>query len=222
MIRLENVGKIFHEGAENAFSALHDITLHVNAGEMLILKGISGSGKSTLLAMIGALLRPSYGSVIVDGQSVAKLSDLHASQFRRDTLGFIFQSFGLFEELSVADNVSTPLIHSGLSPQTLQERIDEAMKLARIEHKAERSVRLLSGGEKQRCAIARALVNHPKVILCDEPTANLDAANSEAFLETLLRLHTMGKTIVVATHDPIFDTLEQARLIHMDQGRLLT
>ena len=95
--------------------------------------------------------------------SVAKLSDLHASQFRRDTLGFIFQSFGLFEELSVADNVSTPLIHSGLSPQTLQERIDEAMKLARIDHKAGRSVRLLSGGEKQRCAIARALVNHPRI-----------------------------------------------------------
>ncbi len=221
MIRLENVGKIFHEGAENAFVALHEITLHVNAGELVVLKGISGSGKSTLLAIIGALLRPSHGSVIVDGQSVAKLSDLHASQFRRETLGFIFQSFGLFEELSVVDNVSTPLIHSGLTPKLLRQRVDEAMALAHISHKAERSAGVLSGGEKQRCAIARALVNHPRVILCDEPTANLDAANSKAFLETLSELHAMGKTIVVATHDPIFETLEHARLIHMDQGRLL-
>jgi len=220
MIRLENITKIYNESYPNAFHALKNISLHVNEGEMLILKGVSGSGKSTLLSIIGSLMKPSSGLVVVDGDSIAKLPDLHASEFRAKKIGFIFQSFNLFEELSVADNVAIPLINQDLSPQALQKHINSAIHTAHIEHKADTPVRLLSGGEKQRCAIARALINDPKVILCDEPTANLDQENSEKFIATLQELNTLGKTIVVATHDPIFETLG-TRVIRIENGRIV-
>jgi putative ABC transport system ATP-binding protein len=217
MIRLENVNKIYNESYQNEFHALKNISLHVSEGELLILKGVSGSGKSTLLSIIGTLIKPSSGSVIVDNQSVAKLPDLHASIFRANKLGFIFQSFNLFEELSVAENISMPLIHQSLTPKELESRIEMAMNSAHIKHKAHTSVKLLSGGEKQRTAIARALINTPKVILCDEPTANLDTHNSTLFIESIKELHSQGKTIIIATHDTIFDSLD-AKVINMQNG----
>ncbi len=220
MIRLENVYKTFNEGTPEAFEALHDISLHVRQGEMVILKGISGSGKSTLLSIIGALTKPSSGAVIVGGKSVAKLSDLHASHYRRDTLGFIFQSFNLFEELSVEDNVALPLIHAPLTQGEAARRIDTALQRAHIAHKRTVRTALLSGGEKQRCAIARALANDPAVLLCDEPTANLDAQNARAFCDNLQELRLLGKTIIVATHDPIFETLEGVRVVAIVSGRI--
>ncbi|MBN2895633.1 MAG: ABC transporter ATP-binding protein [Campylobacterales bacterium] len=220
MIRLEHVCKTFHEGTPEAFEALRDISLHVAASEMVILKGISGSGKSTLLSIIGALSKPSSGSVIVGNQSVAKLSDLHASHYRRDTLGFIFQSFNLFEELSVEDNVALPLIHAPITHDEAATRINAALERAHIAHKRKVRAALLSGGEKQRCAIARALASDPKVLLCDEPTANLDSQNARAFCDNLLELRALGKTIIVATHDPIFETLEGVRVVPIVSGRI--
>ncbi|MEA1920014.1 MAG: ABC transporter ATP-binding protein [Campylobacterota bacterium] len=219
MIILENVNKTYNESRPNAFHALKDISLHVREGELLILKGISGSGKSTLLSIIGSLIKPSSGSVRVDNDSIAKLPDLHASTFRAQKLGFIFQSFNLFEGLSIADNVALPLINQSLSQKSLHVKIQNAMKTAHIDHKASQEVRLLSGGEKQRCAIARALVNDPKVILCDEPTANLDSINSQKFITTLKELNQLGKTIVVATHDPIFESMD-ARIITIENGMI--
>jgi len=220
MIILENVNKIYNENRANSFHALKDISLHVREGELVILKGVSGSGKSTLLSIIGSLIKPSSGSVIVDGDSIAKLPDLHASHFRAKKLGFIFQSFNLFEALSVADNVATPLINQPLTPKQLSLHVKKAMSIAQIDHKADSDVRLLSGGEKQRCAIARALVNDAKIILCDEPTANLDADNSQKFIQTLLELNRLGKTVVVATHDTLFETLE-CRVIDIKNGELV-
>jgi putative ABC transport system ATP-binding protein len=220
MIKLDNITKIYNESYPNAFHALKDISLHVSEGEMLILKGVSGSGKSTLLSIIGSLIKPTSGSVVVDGVNIAKLPDLHASAFRAQKIGFIFQSFHLFEQLSVADNIAIPLINQELNPQALQAHIDSAIRTAHITHKADIPVRLLSGGEKQRCAIARALVNDPKVILCDEPTANLDKDNSEKFIATLQELNALGKTIIVATHDPIFETLG-TRVISIENGLIV-
>jgi putative ABC transport system ATP-binding protein len=217
MIRLQQLNKIFNENQSNAFHALKDISLHVKRGELVILKGISGSGKSTLLSLIGALSKPTSGSIEVNGEQIAKLPDLHASRFRAQNLGFIFQSFNLFEELSVADNIALPLIHQKQTLATLDDAVNHAMKMAKIEHKAKQEVRLLSGGEKQRCAIARALVNSPDIILCDEPTANLDHNNALSFLETLQTLQSEGKTILIATHDPIFETLN-ARTIEISNG----
>lgn len=220
MINLENINKIYNESRPNAFHALKSISLHVSKGELVILKGISGSGKSTLLSIIGSLIKPSSGSVIIDEESIAKLPDLHASNFRAQKLGFIFQSFNLFEGLSVADNVAIPLTNQTLTTEGLHVNVIKAMKTAHIDHKAHTEVRLLSGGEKQRCAIARALVNNPKVILCDEPTANLDSINSEKFIATIKELHKMGKTIIIATHDPIFETID-ARIINIENGILI-
>ncbi|MEA3523559.1 MAG: ABC transporter ATP-binding protein [Campylobacterota bacterium] len=220
MISLENINKIYNESRPNAFHALKDISLHVKQGELVILKGISGSGKSTLLSIMGSLIKPSSGSVVIGDESIAKLPDMHASNFRAQKLGFIFQSFNLFEGLGVADNVAIPLINQDLSPKELQEHINNSMKRAHIDHKAQTEVRLLSGGEKQRCAIARALVNDPKVILCDEPTANLDSTNSQKFIHTLQELHALGKTIIVATHDPIFESLD-ARIINIKNGAIV-
>jgi putative ABC transport system ATP-binding protein len=220
MIRLEKINKIYNESRPNAFHALKNISLHVSRGELVVLKGISGSGKSTLLSIIGSLIKPSNGSVIIDEESIAKLPDLHASHFRAQKLGFIFQSFNLFEGLSVADNVAIPLTNQTFTTKDLHVHVNKAMKTAHIDHKADAEVRLLSGGEKQRCAIARALVNNPKVILCDEPTANLDSINSQKFIATIEELHTMGKTIIIATHDPIFETID-ARIINIENGILV-
>ncbi|HEO99217.1 MAG: ABC transporter ATP-binding protein [Campylobacterales bacterium] len=220
MIRIEDVGKRFGEG-ENLFEALKSITLEVEEGECVILSGISGSGKSTLLSLIAALDRPSSGKIVVEGELVSKLPDLHASAYRAKTIGVIFQHFNLIESLSVEENVIVPLINSGLDMPAIRKMAEQSMQRASILHKASQDVASLSGGEKQRCAIARALVHDPKVILCDEPTANLDRENSLRFIETIQKLHQAGKTIVVATHDPLFEALPfESRVIHMADGMI--
>ena len=218
MIRIENVSKRFGEG-ENLFEALKSVTLEIEEGECVILSGISGSGKSTLLSLIAALDRPSSGKIVVEGELVSKLPDLHASAYRAETIGVIFQHFNLIESLSVEENVIVPLINSALDMPTIREMAELSMQRASILHKASQDVASLSGGEKQRCAIARALVHDPKVILCDEPTANLDRENSLRFIDTIQDLHRAGKTIVVATHDPLFEHLPfESRVIHMEDG----
>jgi len=221
IINIKHLDKIYNEKASNAFYALSNIELSVKEGELIILKGVSGSGKSTLLAIIGALSKPTSGSVEVDGQSIAKLPDLHASKFRASVIGFIFQSFNLFDELNVHDNVALPLVNSGLSQKEINEKAAKAMKLAHIAHKQGQRVQDLSGGEKQRCTIARALVNDPKIILCDEPTANLDRGNSLKFIETLRVLKGLGKTVLVATHDTLFEELDIVdRTVLIENGKI--
>ena len=214
MIHLKSVNKIY-----NGFYALRDVSLHVKPAELVVLRGVSGSGKSTLLSLIGALHRPSSGNITVDGLPVAKLPDLHASHFRRKKIGFVFQSFNLFDALSVERNVALPLVPTG--DKALDKKVEKAMRIARIAHKSHSIVRELSGGEKQRCAIARALVNEPKIILCDEPTANLDRENAKAFIESVKELHEMGKTVLIATHDAIFESLEEARIVDIADGRIV-
>jgi len=151
------------------------------------------------LSLIAALIKPTSGEIKVDGKFVAKLPDLHASLYRLKDIGFIFQSFNLFENLKVS----------------------HALELANISHKKTQSVKNLSGGEKQRTAIARALVNDPKIILCDEPTANLDRANSLTFIEVLRELKRLEKTIVIATHDPLFESLDFVdRVINIENGEI--
>ncbi len=222
IIKVKELNKVYNEKADNAFYALSDIELSVKAGELIILKGVSGSGKSTLLAIIGALSKPTSGSVEVDGQNIAKLPDLHSSMFRATTIGFIFQSFDLFDELDVHDNVALPLVHTGLSQKEIDKKAAIAMELAHISHKRTQRVKDLSGGEKQRCAIARALVNEPKIILCDEPTANLDRDNALKFIETLKTLKALGKTILVATHDPLFEQLDITdAMVNIENGKIV-
>ena len=208
MIKITKLNKIFNENTKKEFHALKDINIQIETSSCIILKGVSGSGKSTLLSIIGTLLKPTSGEIKIDDESIAKLPDLHASNFRAKKLGFIFQSYNLFNELNVKDNISIPLIPLGFSQKQIDIMSLVALKLANIEHKKDELVYNLSGGEKQRCAIARALVNNPDIILCDEPTANLDHDNSMKFIESLRELKKLNKTIIVATHDPIFGNLD--------------
>lgn len=206
MIEIEELTKRYNAGKADEVVALENVTLRVAKGEMVLLKGASGSGKSTLLSIIAGLTRPSSGSIVVNGEAIAKLPDDHLSLYRNRHVGFVFQDHQLFEGLNVRDNVALPLLVSGMTQREIDERVDEVMEQSAIIHKAASDVRELSGGEKQRCAIARALANHPELILCDEPTASLDAVNSTRFLELLDLFKQLGKTVLVATHDPIFDT----------------
>mgnify|MGYP003618550108 FL=1 len=208
MIKITKLNKIFNENTKKEFHALKDINIEIKTTSCVILKRVSGSGKSTLLSIIGTLLKPTSGDIKIDDESIAKLPDLHASNFRAKKLGFIFQSYNLFNELNVKDNVSIPLIPLGYSQKRIDDMSKTALTLANIEHKKDELVYNLSGGEKQRCAIARALVNNPDIILCDEPTANLDHDNSMKFIESLREFKKLNKTIIVATHDPIFEELD--------------
>ena len=208
MIKITNLNKIFHENTKREFHALKNINLSVNDSTCTILKGVSGSGKSTLLSLIATMDKPTSGDIVIDNDSIAKLPDLHASNFRLKKIGLIFQSFNLFNNLSVSQNVSIPLIPLGFSQKEIDNKVLEVLNLANILHKKDEIVSNLSGGEKQRCAIARALINNANTILCDEPTSSLDYENSMNFVKTLKELKESGKTIVVATHDPIFFELD--------------
>ncbi len=222
MIHIENICKVFNEGTPQSFEALKSINLELDKGEMMILSGVSGSGKSTLLSLIAALDKPSSGKIVVEGELISKLPDLHASAYRAKSIGFIFQHFNLLDVLSVEENVMSSLIHTNLTLSKVKQMAKRSMEQASIYHKAKQQVKELSGGEKQRCAIARALVAEPNLIICDEPTANLDKANSLKFIEILQQLHQEGKTIIVATHDPLFETLPfVSKVVHMEDGSIV-
>ena len=220
-IQIENLYRTFHHGS-NEVPVLKDINLTIQQGECVILKGVSGSGKTTLLSLIAGLDKPSAGKVLIEGEPISKLPDLFASELRAKKIGMIFQHFNLFEHLSVNENVTLPLIPSGLKMKLIHEKVDKALRVANIIHKHDIIASRLSGGEKQRAAIARALVADPNIILCDEPTANLDRDNSLLFIQILEELHRMGKTIVIATHDPLFDTLAfESTIVPMVDGKIV-
>ena len=208
MIVAKNISKIYFEGSKKEFYALKSINFEIKKGSFVIFKGVSGSGKSTLLSIIATISKPSLGEILFEDESVSKYPDIHASNFRAKNIGYIFQSFNLFEDLTVFENVSFPLIPLGFSQKEINKKVEETLILSNILHKKDEIVSNLSGGEKQRCAIARALVNKADTILCDEPTSSLDFENSLNFIESLKELKKAGKTIVVATHDPIFFELD--------------
>lgn len=197
MISLNGVSKIFNEGKSTEFSAISDINFSVKEGETFFLKGISGSGKSTLLALIAGLYKPTSGTIFVDKTDITKLSIKFASKFRRKNLGIIFQNFNLIPTLNVLDNVLLPTLpdKSG-SIKKAKELLDKFHLI----DKEKVLVKSLSGGEQQRVAIIRALINDPKIILADEPTANLDAKLSQNLLEYFKDMS--DKTIIISTHDP--------------------
>ena len=221
VIQIENLHRTF-EHAGNEVKVLQDINLSVKQGECVVLKGVSGSGKTTLLSLMAGLDKPSSGKVLIEGEPISKLPDAFASELRAKKIGMIFQHFNLLEHLSVSENVTIPLIPLGMKMKEIYKKVEHALDLANIMHKKEILTSRLSGGEKQRTAIARALVANPDIILCDEPTANLDRDNSLLFIDTLKKLHNMGKTIVVATHDPLFNNLDfKSTVIPMVDGKIL-
>ena len=222
MIRLQNITKSF-EQAGGTFYALHAIDLHVKEGECVVLKGASGSGKSTLLSLIAGLQKPTSGHIEVGGKAIAKLPEAHSAQFRRETVGFIFQKYHLIPSLSVEENILVPLIPFNLPLQETKERVQAVMEQFSIAHKARLHVKLLSGGEQQRTAIARALVCSPKILLADEPTANLDASLSLSLMGYFKTLKNKGVSIVIATHDAL--VVEQPfvdRVVELKNGCIVS
>ena len=221
MIELKNINKIYDLNKNDQVVALQDINLLINEGELIILKGSSGSGKSTILSLIAALNKPTSGEVIVDDKKISKLPDNFASIYRRDNIGFIFQKYNLIADISVKENILLPLIPLNPNANELDKKLNLVMEKFKISHKKDTLVKNLSGGEQQRVAIARANVNSPKIIIADEPTANLDEKLSLHFIEILKELKEAGKTIVVATHDPLFFDLDFAdREIEVSNGTI--
>ncbi|MFA6760365.1 MAG: ABC transporter ATP-binding protein [Sulfuricurvum sp.] len=222
MIKLQGVHKSFTNFDGSVSEVLHDINFSVDPGELVVLKGASGSGKSTILSLIASLNKPTSGEVIVDGKRVSKLVDRFASEFRSSSIGFVFQRYNLLPNLSVLDNVTLPLLPSDPSSDELKERAMSSLKMFDMQDKAMQDTKTLSGGEQQRVAIARALVKDPAIIIADEPTANLDEELSRSFIEILRILKLKQKTVVVATHDPLFFDLDLVdRIISVEKGKII-
>jgi len=207
MIQIKNVTKTFDINKEK-ITALKNVTLNIKEGNVIVLKGSSGSGKSTLLSLISALSKPTSGEVIVDEKHISKLSDDFASIYRRDNIGIIFQRYNLIPNLSAFENILLPQIPLNPNKKTIKLHVENIMKKFHIHHKKDVIVKNLSGGEQQRIAIARSYINTPKIILADEPTANLDKKLSLSFIEILKELKQTNLTIVIATHDPLFFGLD--------------
>ncbi len=222
MIEIKNLKKVFELNKNNKIIAVNNVNLKIDDGELLVLKGASGSGKSTILSCIAGLSKPTTGEIIIDNDRISKLPDNFASLFRREKIGFIFQKYNLIPTLSVKENILVPLIPENLHSDKTKEILENVMKKFKIDHKKDELVKNLSGGEQQRVAIARSQVNSPKYIIADEPTANLDKELSLHFIEIIKELKNDGKTIIIATHDPLFFELDFVdRVIEISNGEIL-
>lgn len=223
MIQLKNIEKTYTINKHNSVTALEDVNLEFKEGELVILKGASGSGKSTILSLIAGLSKPTKGEVVVDTKRISKLPDNFASIFRRDNIGFIFQKYNLIANLTVQENILIPLMPQNPTPKQASFLLDKVMHQFNISHKKDMIVKNLSGGEQQRVAIARAHINNPKIIIADEPTANLDEKLSLHFIEILKELKKSNKTIIVATHDPLFFSLDFVdKVVEMKNAKVIS
>ena len=201
MLSLSHVSRRF--AGRRQVTALDDVTLTIDKGELVSFVGPSGSGKSTLLNLIGGLDRPSSGDIVIDGERLGGLSDDELTRVRRDKIGFIFQFFNLLPTLSCLENVSLPLHLRGWPRKKIQDRARELLELVQLGQRLDHLPDELSGGERQRVAIARALSVFPPVLLADEPTGNLDSANGVEILRLIRDLHErLGSTVLIVTHDP--------------------
>jgi putative ABC transport system ATP-binding protein len=217
----EAVTKIYNPHLPDEMVALDQASIEINKGEVTVLKGPSGSGKTSLLSIIGCMSRPTAGRVVVKGKDVAKLSERFLTQIRRKTFGFIFQQFNLIRDVSVMENAALPLYPTESGFGEIRHRVDTMLDRFGIAAKKNLKLRKLSGGEQQRVAIVRALINDPEIIIADEPTAHLDLELAKDLLTILADLRQGGKTIIIATHDPmIFEHDCVDRTISMRNGRI--
>lgn len=199
MIKLTNLNRVFRT-QDVETTALNDINLTVNEGEFVAIMGPSGCGKSTLLSILGMLDSPSSGLFEFAGTDIAGYSEKQLSQLRKASIGFVFQSFNLIDELTVFENVELPLQYQNISKSERKQRVEQILKRVAIDHRADHLPQQLSGGQQQRVAVARALVINPKLILADEPTGNLDSKNGEEVMAMLRELNREGTTVIMVTH----------------------
>ena len=201
MIELTGVSRAWEVGGQPVH-ALRDVNLSIATGEYVAVMGPSGSGKSTLLSLLGGLDRPTAGSYRFEGREVAALPDDELSRLRRDRIGFVFQSFHLVPRMTALENVALPLVLAGVAPKERLARASEALEAVGLSPRLDHRPDQLSGGEKQRVCLARAVVTRPGLVLADEPTGNLDSASGAEIVALLERLHAGGITLLVVTHDP--------------------
>ncbi|MCH3971033.1 MAG: ABC transporter ATP-binding protein [Prevotella sp.] len=219
MIKVENLCKSFRtEDVETI--ALNKVSFEVKAGEFVAIMGPSGCGKSTLLNILGLLDNPTSGKYWLDGKEVQALKEKDRTNIRKGQIGFIFQSFNLIDELNVEENIELPLTYLNIKSSERKERIKAIMKRMNISHRTKHFPHQLSGGQQQRVAIARAVVFHPRIILADEPTGNLDSKNGAEVMRMLTELNQDGTTIVMVTHND-HDAAIAHRIIHLFDGRIV-
>jgi putative ABC transport system ATP-binding protein len=219
LVNVDGVAKVFHRGSED-INVLADLNLKVPKGEFLALMGPSGSGKSTLLNLIGGLDRPTRGTVSIAGDKIDQLSDRSLAAWRARHVGFIFQLYNLMPVLSAERNVELPLLLTHLTKAERKKHVETALAVVSLTHRARHFPRTLSGGEQQRVGIARAIVTDPTLLLCDEPTGDLDRKSGDEILDLLQGLNREhGKTIIMVTHDP-HASARASRTVYLNKGQL--
>ncbi|MCA8952015.1 MAG: ABC transporter ATP-binding protein [Planctomycetes bacterium] len=215
MLELQGIEKAYGT-PQNPVPVLRGVDLCVREGDYVAIVGASGSGKSTLLNILGCLDRPTNGSYFLVGEDVATLDDLSLSRVRKTRIGFVFQSFQLVSHLTVEENVELPLLYARVPRKERRERSRALIEKVGLGHRGDHLPTMLSGGECQRAAIARALVNEPALILADEPTGNLDSKTSKEIMKLFVELHGSGRTIVMITHDPNVAAVAERRITLRD------
>ncbi len=220
MIELHDLSRVYRT-SDVETTALNHINLEIEKGEFIAIMGPSGCGKSTLLNILGMLDTPNSGSYNFLGENVANRSERELAIVRKQNIGFIFQSFNLIDELSVAENVELPLLYQKMPAKDRAERVQQVLERVNIAHRANHRPQQLSGGQQQRVAVARAVVTNPNLILADEPTGNLDTTNGEEVLTLLGQLNSDGTTIIMVTHDQGHAD-HASRVVHMLDGRVLS
>jgi len=222
MIRLQDIRKVFNTDKPNEFVAIKGVTLTINSEGATALKGPSGSGKTTLLSILGCMARPTSGRITLNDRELTSLPERFLTEIRRETFGIIFQQFNLIKGITALENVMIPAYPKGEKHAALKKRAMDLLDVLNLTDKAYSKMEWLSGGEAQRTAIARALINNPAIIIADEPTAHLDTALSKEFMEIMRRLKAEGKTIIIASHDPIaFGSDVIDRIVEMRDGMIV-
>lgn len=217
---LRNLSKRYSRGGESV-TIFENHDMDIEQGDFIAIMGPSGSGKTTLLNMLGGIDRPSSGTIECQGERIDNLSEARLSKWRAAHVGFIFQFYNLMPTLNAAQNVELPLLLTQLSPKQRKEHVATALDIVGIADRAKHYPRQLSGGQQQRVAIARAIVSDPKVLLCDEPTGDLDRVSADSVLEMLQLLNSqLNKTIIMVTHDPAAAKYAR-RELHLDKGRFI-
>lgn len=220
MIQIKDLSKIFRT-EEVETKALSEVSITINQGEFVTIMGASGSGKSTLLNIVGLLDGASSGSYQLLNQEMLTLSETEKSKIRKQNIGFIFQNFNLIDELSVFDNIELPMIYNNIPSSERKKKVQAIAERLGISHRLKHYPQQLSGGQQQRVAVARALINDPKIILADEPTGNLDSKNGNEVMELLTDLHAQGSTILMVTHSD-YDASFSQKTIFMKDGMILS
>ena len=219
MIQLQNIKKVFRTEEIDTW-ALREVSLEVKDGEFVAIMGPSGCGKTTLLNIMGLLDKPTEGTYMLNGKEVSQLSERERTNIRKGTLGFVFQSFNLIDDLNVYENIELPLLYMGVPAKERRKRVTDILDRMAMSHRRGHYPCQLSGGQQQRVAVARAVVTNPKIILADEPTGNLDSKNSREVMDLLCQLHEQGTTIVMVTHSQ-HNASYADRIINLYDGRIV-